>query len=183
MARSTSNKKALSGLKGLRLPPRQTYLPDNQRELAPCHPRAGCCGILGPDPSTTLDKQKCNSTFIKANCQERMCRSEILGSCPMSNMSLNTETTLSRGREVRRRRCVGIVDDERQRDPPKLSPSWGVAGEMACLFCCSSSPIPTIYLLSYLKSGTVSPATNGMLFMGQETLAAYGHSRVLPFWL
>ena len=58
---------------------------------------------------------------------------DFLVSCPRNNISF-AEGTLSRGREARRRRCCGIVDDERQRDRPKFPPPFGLRAQQPCFF-------------------------------------------------
>ena len=78
-------------------------------------------------------------------------------SCPINSMSF-AEGTLSRG-----------CDKENGRS--SLRPAG--CGAMALLLCCSSSPMASIDSSSCLESETVSHATNGMLFMGQNTSSDY----------
>ena len=51
----------------------------------------------------------------------------------------------------------------------KVTSALRVAGATALLLCCSSSPMSNIDSSSRLESETVSPPTNGMFFMGQDT--------------
>ena len=68
-------------------------------------------------------------------CESRSRREEesMLVSCPINTISF-AEVTLSRDREARRRRCSGIVDDERQGDRPKSPPPCGLRAQRPCFF-------------------------------------------------
>ena len=57
----------------------------------------------------------------------------------------------------------------RQKDPLKSSLPWGLRAQRPCFFVAPPRRWPTIDLLLYLKSETVSPVTNGMLFIGQNS--------------